>query len=86
MAYVYILESLVDGRYYVGSTINLETRLRHHVNGGTPSTKRYGKIKLVFSQEYGSLEKARYIEKRLKKLRRKDYLAKIINDGFIKIK
>lgn len=86
MPHVYILESITDGRYYIGSTINLESRLKHHISGHTPSTKRFGKIKLVFSQEYTSLKEARIIEKKLKKLKRKDYIQKIIDDGYIKIK
>jgi putative endonuclease len=85
MANIYILESLKDGRYYIGSTINLETRLKHHQGGHTPSTKGFGEIKLVFSQQYNSLKEARIIEKRLKKLKRKDYIKKIIEDGYIKM-
>ena len=85
MAYVYILESLRDGRYYIGSTKDLEKRLKHHKSGFTHSTKRFGGVKLVFAQRYNSLEEARFIERRLKQLKRKDYLKKIIRDNFIKI-
>ena len=85
MPFVYILQSLKDYRYYIGSTINLNNRLKHHLSGGTPSTKRFGGVELIFKQEYKTLKEARYIEKRLKKLKRKDYLDKIIKDGFIKI-
>ncbi|MFZ2975290.1 MAG: GIY-YIG nuclease family protein [Candidatus Moraniibacteriota bacterium] len=86
MPHVYILESINDGRYYIGSTADLKSRIKHHIGGHTPSTKRFGKIKLVFSQEYATLKEVRIIEKKLKKLKRKDYLQKIIKDGFIKIK
>lgn len=85
MAYVYILESLKDNRYYIGSTINLKERLKHHKGGFTPSTKRFGGVKLVFSQYFVSLREARYIERRLKNLKRKDYLKKIVEDKYIKI-
>ena len=63
----------------------MEARLKHHLGGATPSTKRFGGVKLVFKQEYINLKDARYIENRLKKLKRKDYLNKIIKDGFINI-
>ena len=43
------------------------------------------KPKVVFSQEYDNLEQARKIERRLKKLKRKDYIQKIIADGYIKM-
>jgi len=39
MSYVHILESLRDGRYYIGSTVDLDKRLKHHIGGFTPSTK-----------------------------------------------
>lgn len=86
MAYVYILESVIDGRYYIGSTINLEKRINHHIGGHTPTTKRFGGVSLVFKQEYDTLIMARKIEKRLKKLKRRDYVEKIIKEGFIKMK
>ena len=86
MAYLYILKSLRDGRYYIGSTSNIEQRLRHHKGGYTPSTKRFGEVELIFKQYYELLKDARIIEKKLKKLKRKDYLDKIIKDGFIKMK
>lgn len=58
----------------------------HHLGGHTPSTYRMGKIKLVFSQEFEFLKDARSIESKLKKLKRHDYIANIIKDGFLKIK
>ncbi|MDO8536970.1 MAG: GIY-YIG nuclease family protein [bacterium] len=86
MAIVYILESLRDGRFYIGSTENLSQRLRHHRGGFTHSTKRFGEVKVVFTQSFPSLAEARKIEMRLKKLKRKDYLRKIIKDGEIKMR
>ena len=85
IAYVYILQN-ENGSYYVGSTINLDKRLRHHFGGDTPSTKRLKSSKLVFSQKYGSLSTARNIERRLKRLKRRDYLEKIIHDGVTKMR
>ncbi|MBI2109283.1 MAG: GIY-YIG nuclease family protein [Parcubacteria group bacterium] len=85
MAYVYILQN-ENGRYYVGSTSNLEKRMQHHRGGYTPSTRRLKAFQLVFSQKYDSLFEARDIERRLKKLKRHDYLQKIIRDGKIQMK
>lgn len=83
MPFVYILKNK-QGKFYVGSTIDLTSRLKHHQGGYTPSTRRLGKMDLVFSQEYSSITEARKVEARLKSLKRKDYLEKIIQDGFIK--
>lgn len=86
MPYVYILKSSLDSRFYIGSTNNLVERLKHHKSGGTPTTKRFGEIELVFSQKYESLKDARTVERKLKRLKRRDYIEKIIKDGFIKMK
>ncbi len=39
MYFVYILFSSKTKKYYIGSTDNLEGRLKHHNAGLTPSTK-----------------------------------------------
>ncbi len=81
MPHVYILQSKRNMRYYIGSTNNIEQRLRHHRSGSTPSTKRLGSMTLVFKQEYKSLRDARKIEKKLKRLKRRDYIDKIVKEG-----
>ena len=84
MPFVYILKN-EDGKYYIGSTVSLENRMKHHLGGHTPSTHRMGKLELVFSQKFETLQQARIIEYRLKKLKRHDYIDKIVKDGIIKI-
>ncbi|MFA5838935.1 MAG: GIY-YIG nuclease family protein [Candidatus Paceibacterota bacterium] len=84
MGYVYILQN-ERGNYYIGSTTDIERRFKQHQSGQTHSTKRMGKLKLIFSQKFDTLEEARYTELMLKKLKRHDYIEKIVNDGFIKI-
>ncbi|MEK7175776.1 MAG: GIY-YIG nuclease family protein [Patescibacteria group bacterium] len=83
MPFVYILKTS-SGKYYIGSTENIEKRITHHMGGFTPSTKRLGKVNLIFKQEYKTLSEARKIERKLKKLKRRDYIEKIIKDGYIK--
>ncbi len=85
MALVYILESECWA-FYIGSTLDINQRVRHHAGGYTPSTKRLGKMHLVLTQEYPSLKEARGIERQLKKLKRKDYIKRIVADGYIKMK
>lgn len=82
--FVYILKS-DRGALYVGSTDNLTRRIRAHKSGHTKTTKLRRIQELVFSQEFETLEQARMIERKLKKLKRKDYLEKIIEDGYIKL-
>lgn len=83
--YVYILKDN-DGKFYVGSTDNLERRLSQHQAGHTQTTRNMIYPRLVFKQEYNNLKQARSIEKKIKNLKRKDYIEKIIKDGYIKIK
>jgi len=85
MAAVYILKSTEDGRFYIGSTVDLKQRLRHHTGGFTYSTKRMGNLRLVLSQEFPTLKEARLIEKKLKNLKRHDYIEKMVEDGRIRM-
>ena len=85
MAYVYILQNSKNGRYYIGSTEDLTTRLYAHNSGGVQATRNLLPVKIVFKQEYADYTIARKIERRLKKLKRRDYIEKIIRDGNIKI-
>jgi len=81
---VYILQD-DTGRFYIGSTNNLKRRIKQHHYRHTQTTTRMKNPTLVFQQEFDNIEKARIIEMRLKKLKRKDYLQNIIKDGYIKI-
>lgn len=85
MPWVYILQN-EKGNFYIGSTTDIDKRMEHHKGGYTSSTSKMGELKLVFSQKFETLKEVRYIEQRLKKLKRHDYLEKIVKDGFIKIK
>jgi putative endonuclease len=85
-ATINFLGSIRDGKYYIGSTTDIKRRLKQHQQNQTPTTRRFGGVKLVFSQEYSTIKEARIIERKLKNLKRKDYLKKIIEEGFIKIK
>ena len=82
---VYILQSEKTGRYYTGSTGNLQDRLYRHRQGNTSTTKRIGNWSLVFSQEFNSLTEARRIERKIKSWKRKDFIEKIIREKFIRI-
>jgi putative endonuclease len=82
--FVYILQFDESGHYYIGSTTDIERRLKQHISGHTPTTKRLGIFTLVFSQQFDDLITARRIEHKIKSWKRKDFIAKIIQDGYIK--
>ena len=84
-AHVYILKD-ENSRFYIGSCVNMEKRLRQHELGHTATTMRMKNPKLVLMQKYNSLKEARLVERKIKKLKRKDYIDKMILDGYIKLK
>lgn len=86
MAYLYILQSEINSRYYIGSTIDLERRLNEHNEGKTPSTRLTRPFKLVFFKKYETIKEARMTEYKLKKKKSKLIIEKIIESGKITIK
>ena len=85
MAWIYILKTK-SGKYYVGSTTDISERMRHHFGDHTPSTKSLGPEGLSLVQEYPTLKEARSVEFKIKKLKRKDYVEKMIQEGYIKLR
>jgi predicted GIY-YIG superfamily endonuclease len=67
MAWVYILRG-ASGRYYFGSTDNLERRVAEHRRGSNHTTRRFGgNIELVASKKMPSIREARKLEVILKR-------------------
>ena len=64
--YVYILRSLYDNKYYIGSTSNLEARLAFHNAGLQRSTKNRLPFVLIHSEEFSTKEMALKREKQIK--------------------
>jgi putative endonuclease len=52
MYFAYILKSEKDGRYYYGSTSNLERRLAAHNAGKVRSTKGRRPLKLIYFEQF----------------------------------
>jgi len=67
MAWVYILRG-DSGRYYFGSTINLEWRLKEHRQGQTHTTKCLGdNLEIVATLELATIDEARALEREMKR-------------------
>ncbi len=65
--YVYILASKRNGTLYIGVTDNLVRRVYEHKNGFVNGfTDRYGVHRLIYYEQYESIESAIQREKRLK--------------------
>ena len=74
MWFVYILESLVNGRYYIGSTNNIGRRLGEHNSGKSKYTSLTKPFKIIYTENYETGEEARKREYHLKKLKSKKYI------------
>lgn len=58
MYYTYVLESLRNGRFYTGSTDNLDKRLTEHNSGKSKYTRLTKPFKLVFFEKYHTRKEA----------------------------
>jgi len=83
--YVYILRSLKNYRFYIGSTVNVDSRLKMHNKGFVLSTRNSRPYKIELIQKYSTITKAKQIEYKIKKLKRRDYIEKIVRDGYIRM-
>lgn len=67
MACIYILQSQSTGRYYVGSTNDLDRRLSEHHRGHSLATRGRGPWSLVHREAFPTLIEARRRELEIKK-------------------
>ena len=86
MFYLYVLKSIIDKKYYIGSTNNIERRLEEHNRGQTKSTKFRKPFLLVLKEEYTTIEEVKYIEKKLKSFKNKKIIDRIVAEGIIRLK
>lgn len=82
--YMYILKCS-NGKYYIGSTKDLELRIAQHQNGeGSNFTKKHLPLKLVYYEEYQRIDEAFYREKQVQGWSKKKKEA-LINGEFEKL-
>lgn len=81
MFYLYVLKNEETGRYYIGSTSNIERRLKQHRSGLTRTTRILKTNKLVYKEEFKTLIEARLRERKLKSYKSKKYIEWLINRG-----
>ncbi len=81
MFYTYILQSLKDGRFYIGYTANIDQRLMNHNAGMTQSTKSRIPWKVVYYKTFQDKTDAILRERFLKAQRNRAFYERLIN-GF----
>ncbi|MDY0255099.1 MAG: GIY-YIG nuclease family protein [Tenuifilaceae bacterium] len=79
--FTYILESELNGRYYVGSCEDVAARLKRHNEGATPSTKPYRPWRVVWTQQLDSRAEALKREREIKRMKSRLYIERLIAGG-----
>ena len=79
MFYLYILNSIKDGRYYLGSCADINKRFNQHNSGLVKSTKVHLPWKIVYTEEYKTLSEARKREYQVKSWKKRAAIEKLIN-------
>ena len=82
MAFVYVLKSLKDNKFYIGSTRRtIEKRLLRHNNGQVISTKNRSPFILLHSECFSDYASARKREIYLKTGSGREHLNRILING-----
>ena len=79
MYYIYIIQSLKNGKFYIGSCQNIDIRLERHNAGATPSTKSARPWKLVYSESFQSNSNALKREREIKSKKSRKYIEYLIS-------
>ena len=78
MYYLYILKSLNDNSFYVGSTKNLVNRFKQHNQGKSKYTKTKKPWKIVYYELYNNYVQAFRREKEIKSCKKRKVIENLI--------
>jgi len=63
---VYVLQNTLTGKHYIGSTGNIDRRIKEHNRGQTLSTRRAGVWVIIYQEEYNASIDAKRRERIIK--------------------
>ena len=78
MYFLYILKSQKNNKFYIGSTNDLERRLKEHNSGKTKSLKYLRPLEIVFYKRFQNEIDARRMEIKLKKFKNRGIIEQIV--------
>ena len=78
MNYCYILKSLIDNSYYIGSTTDINKRIKYHNSGRSRYTKTKKPWVIIYSEEFSILSEARKREKQIKSWKDRKAIERLI--------
>ena len=76
--YVYILKSLKNGRYYIGSTQDVQARLAYHNGGRVKATRYQVPYEVIYVETLETARHARSREYNLKRQKSRTLLDELI--------
>ncbi|MDP3245217.1 MAG: GIY-YIG nuclease family protein [bacterium] len=80
MCFLYIIQSIASGNFYVGVTENPARRIAEHNCDKSFATKNRGPWKLVYLEKYSTPKEAKQREYQIKQKKRKSYLEWLIKN------
>jgi putative endonuclease len=78
MFFTYILKSYVNGKFYVGSTQDIQDRLSRHNSGRSKATKTGIPWEIVYLEEFDTRSMAMVREMEIKNWKSHDRIEKLI--------
>ncbi len=81
MFFVYIIQSLLDGSYYIGVTDDLAWRLWRHNDGWTKSTRGKRPWKIVYVERFTTKSEALKRERIIKAMKSRKYIERLIRNA-----
>ena len=78
MFYTYVICSESTGKLYIGSTENLDDRIKRHNQNRSKATKNRGPWKLIWARPSPTRSQAAQLEYKLKRLKNPAYLLRWI--------
>ena len=79
--FAYILQSEVDGSFYVGSSHNPILRCQRHNDGWTRSTKTKAPWRIVWCKEFPTKAETLRFERHIKSMKSRVFIEKLIRDA-----
>ncbi|MBU1356411.1 MAG: GIY-YIG nuclease family protein [Candidatus Edwardsbacteria bacterium] len=76
--FVYILKSVSLGTRYIGSTANIEQRIKEHNSGKCTYTRNRRPWVLIYKEEFPNLSEARKRERYFKTGQGREFIDKVI--------
>ncbi|MFH1749505.1 MAG: GIY-YIG nuclease family protein [bacterium] len=84
LSYIYILLSLKDKKFYIGTTNNIKRRLLEHKRGKNISTSKRLPLRLIYFEAHLSKEDAKRRERYFKTTKGKTTLKTVLQESLKK--